>query len=499
MLRRTPSPNDADIAQAKSRTLTALFAAATLLVLVSIAARPISHDEGQYVSAIALMRHGWPYLDFAYLQTPLQPLLLSPLAALPAGWLLVAARAANGLFALVTLAILAAALKPLVRPANLLIALGGLACCDPFLLAGSLARNDALPMFLEAAALLTLLRAIERNRLAALLAAGALFGLAISTKINAALPAAGAGLFLVLRVRKYGVHPIAGFGCGILLGLLPSFAMAVAAPAQFRFGVFDYNLDAPRQWWTSIGEAYRLNPAYRVMSLIGFAAFGPSLVALAAAALDRRRTENRLLLDLMIIFGLIGSYMPEPAFPQYLVPLLVPLFARLALSLDALAGPSRRALVGLTLAFALVGLVPTIRNAAQSLTADSELARAVRQGRAVALLARGGSVVTLSPERVAGADVRLDPRFATGRFLYRTFGSLGDDALRYGLSPNWQRATAALDAAPPAVIMVGGESKSRPPVHPQGLDHPLVSWALAHGYRPVELPEGFRAFRRPAS
>jgi hypothetical protein len=62
-----------------------MFVLAALLLGISLLTRPINHDEGQYVGAIALMRSGLPYRDFAYLQTPLQPLLLAPLSFLPAG------------------------------------------------------------------------------------------------------------------------------------------------------------------------------------------------------------------------------------------------------------------------------------------------------------------------------------------------------------------------------------------------------------------------------
>jgi hypothetical protein len=80
------------------RRLVAVFVSTALLLGLSLLTRPISHDEGQYVGAIALMRSGLPYRDFAYLQTPLQPLLLAPLSFLSAGWLLVGARVANALF-----------------------------------------------------------------------------------------------------------------------------------------------------------------------------------------------------------------------------------------------------------------------------------------------------------------------------------------------------------------------------------------------------------------
>ena len=127
------------------------------------------------------MRHGWPYIDFAYLQTPLQPILLAPLSVVPAGWLLVAARIANGLFALGTLWILGSALKTRARPESIVIALSALVCTEPFLWGASLARNDALPMLLQAGAVAFLLRGLhQRRQLFNLSLGGLLLGLAVS-------------------------------------------------------------------------------------------------------------------------------------------------------------------------------------------------------------------------------------------------------------------------------------------------------------------------------
>jgi hypothetical protein len=111
-----------------------------LLIAFSIVVRKLNHDEGQYVAAIEFAHSGWPYRDFAYLQTPLQPILLSPLGELPAGWLLVAARVANGIFGLVSLAAVMVALGGRASVRSTIIALVALTCSEPFLLACSPAR-----------------------------------------------------------------------------------------------------------------------------------------------------------------------------------------------------------------------------------------------------------------------------------------------------------------------------------------------------------------------
>lgn len=154
-----------------SGPLTIMLAAAAILIATSVLFRAGMKDESQYVAAIALMRDGWPYRDFAYLQTPLQPLLLSPLAFLPAGWVYAGARAVNGLCAFGTLLVLSGALRRHSASCNAAVALAALAFSQPFLFAASLARNDALPMLLTALAVAALLVALQGRSLKAFAAA----------------------------------------------------------------------------------------------------------------------------------------------------------------------------------------------------------------------------------------------------------------------------------------------------------------------------------------
>jgi hypothetical protein len=197
----------------------AILASTALLLGISLVTRPINHDEGQYVGAIALMRSGLPYRDFAYLQTPLQPLVLAPLAFLSAGWLLVGARAANVLFGWLSLALLLFGLRGRTPSWAAMAALAALACTDVFLFGCSVARNDALPMMLLSAAVALFLQPRSLGKLT-YLAAGLLLGLATSAKISFALPAAGAGLFLLAQWRETGWRAILSFAAGGIAGLV---------------------------------------------------------------------------------------------------------------------------------------------------------------------------------------------------------------------------------------------------------------------------------------
>lgn len=468
-----------------------MLATVGVLLALSLITRPIDHDEGQYVAAVALMRDGWPYVDFAYLQTPLQPLVLAPLSTLPAGWLLVGVRIANALFALSGLAMLLLTVRGRAPIWAALAAAGGFACTDVFLFAGSVARNDALPMALlaGAGALLVQYSSVGRWGFAG---AGLFLGLAASAKISFALPAAGAGVYLLWRVRSWGWTPFLLSACGGLVGLLPTIMLAVAAPERFYFDVFTYNLEAPQQWWASIGLGNRLTPSSKLMRLLKFASLGPILVALVVVALDRKRSSENVLLDWMLLGGLFAAYLPDPAFRQYLAPALPPLFARFALSLAQLGARKRQVVLTLTTASAIVGVIPTIGNVVEAARNGNELAGAVGQAREVAKLAAGQTIVTLSPERVAGADTVIDRGFVTGPFLFRTEGALAANALRLGYSPNWQQFAAT--RAMPGAILVGGEKESRSPRHSAGLDATLIRWAQSRHYRELRLEKGFTLF-----
>jgi hypothetical protein len=71
------------------------------IVLALIA--PVNHDESQYLAAAVLNRSGVPFVDYLYLQTPLQPFLAAPIAALTVGYNFICLRVATAIAALVTL------------------------------------------------------------------------------------------------------------------------------------------------------------------------------------------------------------------------------------------------------------------------------------------------------------------------------------------------------------------------------------------------------------
>lgn len=454
-----------------------LLTALGLLFLAAAGLAPINHDESQYVAAIALMREGLPYRDWPYLQTPLQPLLLSPLSLLPAGWLLVGARLANVIFGWLTCWALLRLLKDKVPFWAAATAIAAMATTNAFLFAAEVARNDALPVALLSLGLL----ALDRRRP---LIAGLCFGLAISAKISLALPVAGAGLWLLWRERK-AVPPAI---LGGVAGLLPCLILYAVAPQQFLFGVFTYSLEAPQQFWAAAGQASRLEPTGKLLGIAVELIKGAAGVALLLVLADIRRSSPvATLLGLTAAGGLVAAYLPDPFFEQYLVPALPALFARAALALADLGSKGRPvALLG-GAATALAGLYDIGADYARGWKEQRTLAVAVEQGRMVAALAEGRPVASLSPERLAGSDVSLLPGFAAGPFLFRTSDDLAARVASVTGAPTWQRVDA-LRASPPAFIVTGGERRPRPFVFPRGVDAPLDAWAERNGYSWLPLP-----------
>ena len=182
------------------RSILLTFAGLTAWLALMVVVIPVSHDEDQYVAAAALVARGLrPYLDFAYLQTPLQPWLFGPLVAhAPAGFAFPALRSVNALCGLITLiAIYGAQYRLGVARAPALIATVFCAATMAFTFGATVARNDALPTMLLALALWVAVARGARARAHAV--AGLLLGLAVSTKISFLAPLGGWGLWLVWR------------------------------------------------------------------------------------------------------------------------------------------------------------------------------------------------------------------------------------------------------------------------------------------------------------
>lgn len=472
-----------------------------LAILLGIAVfRPIDHDEGQYVAAVALMRSGLPYRDFAYLQTPFQPLLFAPLAWLCEGWLFLALRAVNALCAAGAAALLYQTVCRVggsLRSAG--IAAMALVTSHAFLFAATVARNDALPLLLHMAGLALLIDALGTGRRPLFfMLAGLLLGAAASAKISYGLPAAAIGLFALVNIQRFGPMSVLALAAGGVAGGLPTLILWAIAPDAAWFGIIDYSMKAPLEWQLLNQRAYMVETPLSALRLLRFLAQGSALLALVAMGVSilRRSGKSSMttgLLDYVILAGLIAAWLPRPIYVQYLVPLLPALFLRFGLMLGDPRWSRPAAIAALTLCMAAGMAETAIRTAPNIARAHSPILSATHDAHAIGQSVRAagiaGPIVSLAPERVVDSGLPLDPRFAAGPFLFRT---------RDLLTPAQQAAFHVLNGAsvangltrhPPAAIVTGQESAPSPAT-PQGLDSSLIAWARGHDYRATTLPSG---------
>ncbi len=456
-----------------------ILAALTLFLLAMALARPLSVDESQYVAATALAARGLvPYRDFAYLQTPLQPLVFAPLQWIFAGHLLLAMRLMNALLSsAVTILVYIAGRRMGAREGAALVAAALLIACESFAWCTGVARNDVLPAALMSVGLLML----ARPGSARMAAAGLMFGLAASAKISYAAPLATAFFAIAWTNRKQALW----FGCGLAIGLLPTLIFAAFAPRAFLAEAIVFPATAPAQYYTAIGQPWRLGP-WRFIQLLEAAAIGPALIA--AIEVGRRNWWGdpvRRILLAAALGGLISAGLNKPFQIFYLMPALPPLFVLVALLLDE---PRPRWLTGAWALFVGIGFVPTAAWFAHGRTPALE---ADRNASVLAAELRSanvqGPVATLAGQYVEP----VDPRFAAGPFLYRTNDFVSDQQARV-----WHIVTGgelrSLAEQPPAAIVTGTYPDSQAEDEKQ-----LAREAQEAGYRSVATAGGFTIWKRP--
>ncbi len=491
----------------------AAFALMFALFAACAGVASINHDESQYVAAAVLTASGsLVFRDFLSLQPPLHAWLFAPVALAWPEHVFVAMRLATAALAAATVMLVHGATRALGTPSRPALAAAILfGCCDSVQFAAGIVRNDMLPAALAAAALWLAARALRTGGRAAWLAAGIALGLAASTKLSyAPFGAAGIGFLLWSAPDRRALAPFAG---GLALGLLPVALCFAVAPAAFVFGVVTYGATAPFRWYAAIGQAAELGLGQKALDLLVALLSGAGLVALGlvaaagwrAARRPGGRDRARLFLLAMLAAGAIGAALPTPTHRQYLLPLLVPLFVALGPVLAMPRGPAeRRRVVALLAIFGLGGLSGTLGHVAGYVAGGDGLPALVAERDAgwigARLAARGarGAIATFSPERVVDAGLAIDPRFATGPFVFRSGALLGADAataLDVLIPAN---LAAGLDRVPPAAILTGYESRRRNGVIPP--DAYLDGYARARGYARMMLPDGIgRLLIRPVA
>uniref|UniRef100_UPI002413C872 DUF2029 domain-containing protein n=1 Tax=Sphingomonas echinoides TaxID=59803 RepID=UPI002413C872 len=304
-----------------------LLAVTIVLFAVLALLRGIDHDESQYVAAALLSAHGdLPYRDYAYLQTPLQPLLFAPLVWIAGALTWPVLRLANVVLGVALVGcVWRASREAGAGPRASLSAAALFATCDAFLFSIATARNDALPAALLGGALVLIVRAgAGRGSTTGAAIVGALLAGAAAAKISYALPAVGYGMYALVDRRH---RPLA-----VLAGALPIVALVgwtwVQAPAGFVFGTLTFPARAPAEYFRA--APWKLSWLAKVVDVLKFLALGPALIALVVAG--RGGWRRSPVVAVVAVAGFVAALLPFPTWRQYLLPMLPPLFVLLALA-----------------------------------------------------------------------------------------------------------------------------------------------------------------------
>ncbi|WP_374126254.1 DUF2029 domain-containing protein [Sphingomonas sp. 28-62-11] len=452
-----PSRRATDHPDAPAMSALALVALLGSTLAMLAMARPIDHDESQYVAAAVLAWGKLPYRDFAYLQTPLQPLVFAPIAAMAGTLVYPVLRLVNALLGAGTVvAIYAAACAGGVSQRIALASAGLFASCDIFLFSISVARNDALPAAMLAIACWLIMRAEngKANTVSAALI-GALLAGAAAAKISYAIPAAAYGLY-ALADRTH--RPVT-----VALGAAPIVALVgwlwALVPGAFWFEVITFPARAPVDWYAGGARAFKLTLAAKFGDTLKFLALGPALLAVWAAMRGGLRGHATRVLDILIIAGLIAALLPTPTWRQYLLPLLPALFIRLGLVWQARPPGSGQRVTAIVLACA--GIAPSVEALIGASRHGLPVVQAAHESAAIAAALNAaritGPVATLSPQFVPATGRPIDPRFATGPFFYRSRSLLPAAQAR-----RWQMVSQDQSlpvTPPPAALLIGGEDR----------------------------------------
>lgn len=467
-----------------------------LLALGALAALP-NRDESQYVAGAVLVSKAQPFGDFLALQPSLTLWVWMPFAVAVPGWAFLAVRLSSALFSVAMLWMVHAAERLLGISSDKAIGAPLMACCHIVLFIASVARNDAFPGMLLTLGMWAGLKGLAGGT-PWLSLSGLALGLAGAAKLSFLPPLACVAVALFFLRGTIGWRGLTLFALSAALGVLPIAVDAIRWPDAYWYGVFKFGAVAPPDWYRLAGRGSELGSAAKLLATLGALAAGPALAALIMVLrqIGRIRFDpRRLFLIALILGGLAGGILPTPSHPQYLLPMLPPLFVLLSLDL-AMSSDRRPALLVLG-AFGLVGLTPSLAALSQGFPALASERQAHQIHAIAASHGVRGTIATLSPQRVVDSGLTIDRRFATGPFVFRSPETLSaDEGRRFHVATPDTLAAMFADS-PPQAILTGYEPGWRPGM--AAVDAPLRAWAVARRYHGIALSDGQgQLYLRPA-
>ena len=500
-----------------------VVAAAGILIFSEALGKYLSHDENQFIAPAALIaRDGLlPYRDYALLHVPTQVLLFAGFDKI-FGQILLPARLFCGLCGLGIVGLLGAFSDRLgVGFAGgwraLTVLLLGLLLVMSSVYTDSVgeAWNHDFPILLIVSAFLLHLRSAVTVKPGLTLAlSGLAVGLAIGSRLSFAPVLAPFGLgILLLPGRSWGSRAglAAIFSGAVIAGLLPTLFFAVAYPEQFYFGNFVYPKFS--KLWRDMGfpmdtsglhysAAGILDPdlhskprnlwanKFRNFSR-GFVLKNAPLVIAFLLALPfvirqaRQRNFRSLFLLLLLPFVIYGCFAPTRYHEQYFYAAAPFLILTIACALPAL--PQTRATTGAVVGILFAGGVATAlmnkpwENIRPRIftyerwqpVIDHEVGVRVREH------VGEGRVLTITPGYVTEGGVDIYPELATGSFAWRTSQLVSPEKRKRLRIISPEDLEARLAGDPPAAVLLRHKEPN--------LEEPLLAYAKAHGYAPIEM------------
>jgi hypothetical protein len=438
------------------------------------------------------------YLDYAYLQAPLLPMLNAALFALTAGeQLLLVSRlhvAVWGALGLGTLYWLGRSLPNGDRSVGLGAALAA-GSHGLFLSNAAESSNYMLPL---ATTLMSLLALTRSARPAWMIASGLLAGIAVTCKSFYLF--LGIGIFAMVWAIR-GLAPLVPWAAGALAGTLPASFYWIRDHETFYFGNLGYHL-ANVEYWR--GRGSQLLTFQQKLGFLGeLALTEPVLIAFTAVAfvssillVRARASFDAAVRACLCCWGLSltaagVALLPSPPFPQYFAIPLVFTIVTAAISCAALGGRWKTGFLVLCLGSLAFAPAPRqLWNSAPSPSVPAQLKDDALRLRELVACSREKRIATLAPVFALEATCDIYPELATGAFTYRIADQF-DPARQQRLhiiGP--KRLRSLLDAQPPAAILIGLNRR---------YESALEQYARANAYQrsPLRFMAGGRVWLPP--
>lgn len=467
-----------------------LLAAALVLTTFS---HPFNHNEHMYLSAGVLAADHTLYSDFAYLQTPLHPMIHGLIFSfVPPGSYYSAGKVIQIIFSFIEFLLVFLISRRLSKSIWIAYLICFLFLISPFhLLARTQIANYTLASILALASAYTILSQSKRmGKLpagkGALFLTGLLMGLAISAKLTyvALLPPFALMLFVSLYtsrrfISQWLLKTFVPFSGGVLAGLLPTVLYFLIDPAAFWLCNISYHQQnseyAQTAWRLKPPLIYRADYLLQFLQdpdrLIPWLAFAFSIILLAGIMIFRLR-KHRLslmlpvewLIPLLAIFSFLGMIAPYPLPSEYYalyLPFALLLIARTAGLFNRWGLAALGVLTLLQLSFFLGSTDLKLIRSRIPNTSAYPVAKIAEQAQRIADSMKpvdpDKPVLTLGPVPVLEAGRSIYPQFATGRFLYRVSPYLPPPETADSLYWDAQMVASQVTKEPPGAILLGSK------------------------------------------